>query len=323
MSSCFVDYIAAKQDWPREGLSTSRAGVAQRKTSVEGDPMMAVPLPAELYLQPEAFQRERRNVFGIAWLLLARANALRTPGDYVAHSLGGWPVFAMADWSGAPRAFRNVCRHQKLPLFDAGVGHCEQIRCRYHGWTYDTAGRFVSAPPQAAPTDGFARDLEPVVSEQFQGLLFVHLDDRPEPLARSITGLAPALAEVGLGSLAFRSETTTDVDANWKLVMEHALALEASGVTRRVEWPCTVLDVSAHGAVVHQVVARSFHRTRIHHHSYGTVLFGDEAMAQWKSGARSLQSALEAGAAPALPESPALERFRGLVRAAHEQGTSL
>jgi len=278
------------------------------------------PLPAALYTGPEAFQRERRSVFQNAWLLLARADALRRPGDYIAQSLGGWPVFAIADPSGAPKAFRNLCRHQKLPLFDAGAGQCEQIRCRYHGWTYDTAGRFVSAPPQVAPRDEHSHDLEAVAAERLHGLLFVHLDESPPALADDQPGLAAALANAKLETLEFCAETTTDVDANWKLVMEQALADPHSDAARAAGWPCLLIEAAGDGAVIHQVVARSYHRTRIHHHHYGAPAVVERTAARvapWKSDAVARQAALEAGSVVPMPRAPELEGFLSRVRAAH------
>ena len=278
------------------------------------------PLPAELYTRPETFQRERRGVFESAWLLLARAGALKRPGDYVAQNLGGWPVFAIAEAGGAPRAFRNVCRHQKLPLFDSGAGHCEQIRCRYHGWTYDTNGRFISAPPQVAPGGDLSHDLEPVATEQLQGLLFVHLGQDAPALADSLPALASALTEVGLETLGFQAEITTDIDANWKLVMEQAIEASVPDITRTAAWPCLILDRMDGGAVLHQVIARSFRRTRIHHHHYGASGAGEAAATHadhWKAGALARQSALESDAAAAPPISPELESFRNRIRAAH------
>ena len=285
---------------------------------------LSEPLPAELYTRPEAFQRERRSVFESAWLLLARRGALARPGDYVAQSLGGWPVFAVADASAAPRAFRNVCRHQKLPLFDGGPGHCEQIRCRYHGWTYDTAGRFISAPPQVAPSGDLLRDLERVAMQESHGLLFVHLGEGAPGLADSLPALVSALTEARLGALGFRTETTSDIEANWKHVVEQALVTGVSGVTRSVEWPCLILDRADDGAVLHQVIARSFHRTRIHHHHYGAPGAVEAAATQvdrWKAGALARQAAVETHAVAASPTSPELESFRGRVRAAHLGGS--
>ncbi|HKF73918.1 MAG TPA: Rieske 2Fe-2S domain-containing protein [Stellaceae bacterium] len=271
------------------------------------------PLPPELYTGPEAFLRERRSVFGNAWLLLARADAIRTPGDYIAESLGGWPVLAIADARGAPCAFRNVCRHQRLPLFDSGRGHCEQIRCRYHGWTYDIAGRFISAPPPVAPSGELSPDLERISAQPLHGLLFVHLDDDPPALAVSV----PALAEARLETRGFHAEITNDIAANWKLVMEQALADARDDVVRVVEWPCVIFDLIDGGAVLHQVVARSFHRTRIHHHHYGApaaLEWSAACVARWRAGALARQAALEAGVAAALPASVELEVFRNRLR---------
>ena len=281
------------------------------------------PLPADLYTQPEAFQSERRHLFGDAWLLLARAGVLAKPGDYVAQSLGGWPVFAVADPGGAPRAFRNVCRHQKLPLFDSGAGHCEQIRCRYHGWTYDIAGRFLTAPPAVAPSGELSSGLERIAAETLHGLLFVHLDDDPPPLVEALPALASTLAEARLEVRGFRTETTTDIDANWKLVMEQILAEPPFDGARTIAWPGVVLEVVGDKAVLHQVIARSFHRTRVHHHRYGAVGAGDDVaarVARWNADALARQAALAAGSDLVLPGSPELEGFRNRVRAAHVEG---
>lgn len=294
----------------------------------------AAALPASLYTRPEAFQRERRAVFASRWLLLARETALEAPGDHVAATLGGWPVFAIAEEADAPGlvrrgAFRNVCRHQGLPLFDPGAGHCEQIRCRYHGWTYDLAGRFVSAPPKVAPSDPAdpRHHLERVGAAGFEGLLFVHLGAAPPPLETSLDALGPALAAAGFGALRFEGERATDIDANWKVVVEQSLAACPPDIARTLQWPCTILDAVPGGAVLHQVIARAFQRTRIVHHVYAEP--GAEARAAkllaetsrqaeaLKTASAAAQAALESGIAPAFAESPALAAFRALVRQAH------
>jgi nitrite reductase/ring-hydroxylating ferredoxin subunit len=279
-------------------------------------------LPAELYTRPEAFQQERRRVFGDAWLLLGRTDILAKPGDYVAQSLGGWPLFAIADPEGSARAFRNVCRHQKLPLLDSGVGHCTQIRCRYHGWTYETTGRFLTAPPPVAPSGELSPALEPVMAEALHGLLFVHLDHDPPALVDALPALAAALRGPTLQACRFQAETGTDIDANWKLVMEQILSERPSDIERTVAWPSLVLETRGNGTVLHQVIARSFHRTRIHHHQYGAIVVEEVAarVAQWKAGAVARQAALEAGGALAVPGSPELEDFRRRVRTAHAEG---
>jgi len=282
-------------------------------------------LPPALYAGPEAFQRERRTIFQKAWLLLARGDLLRAPGAYVAQSIGGWPVFAVADAAGEPGAFRNVCRHQGLPLFDTGAGRCVEIRCRYHGWTYGADGRFMSAPPQVMPPDpdNAMHQLERVASTLFRGLLFIHLDGASAPLEPAAGELAAALADVDVDALPFHGETVTDIDANWKIVMEQALAAAPAGAGRRYGWPTLVLDIGDGEVVIHQVIPRAFQRTRIHHHHYaagGGAALVERTTAEaavLKTASIAAQAQCAQGLAPALPSTPTLADFRDRVRVAH------
>ncbi len=279
-----------------------------------------------LYAGPEAFQRERRTVFQDSWLLLARVDALRTPGAYVALSLGGWPVFAIADADGVPRVFRNVCRHQGLPLLDTGDGACEQIRCRYHGWTYGTDGRLVTAPPQVMPPDPAdpVHQLERVAAKHFHGLLFAHLGASPIPVETALGDLEAALAAAAFQARPFRAETVSDIDANWKIVVEQALAVAPPGISRRNIWPNLVLDTFADGVVIHQVVPRAFQRTRVHHHLYADIASGAPLLDRTTREAELLTSACTAAQAqcgagrPAtVALTPSLATFRDRVRSAH------
>ena len=264
-------------------------------------------LPAALYLRPEAFQRERRQVFQSAWLMLARAEQVREPGHYVAQSLGGWPLFAIADAGGAPHAFRNVCRHQGLPLFDSGAGRCAEIRCRYHGWSYDEHGNFRGAPPQSAPLDPAdpLHHLETVATAVVHGLLFVHLGSPAGP---------PALADA-LEALAFAGESSVDCDANWKLVIEEMLRRQPSNGARAFLWPTLFVDTAADGAIVHQVIPRAFQRTRIQHHQYAAADIPD--LEEVRNAALALQAGLARGKEISDDGNVEVTAFRDRIRQAH------
>jgi nitrite reductase/ring-hydroxylating ferredoxin subunit len=266
----------------------------------------------EFYLRPENFARERRAIFATAWLPLGRGDRLAAPGDYICASLGGWPVFAIRDETGACAAFRNQCRHQGLAVLESGTGNCAELRCRYHGWRYDFAGRFRAAPPLSAPADPGdpMHNLAAVAAESWAGLVFVHFGAAPPPLRAGLED-APDLA-----GLRCHAEIATDIEANWKIVVEHCLGL-SEAVGRRYLFPCLVIAGPADGVVVWQVIARSFQRTRLVAHCYEAASgAGAERAAQAvQRSAAERQVGLAAGGDIAPPPSPDLRAFHHYLRA--------
>ena len=284
-------------------------------------------LPAAWYTKPEPFSRERRKIFAETWLLLGRRAQLARPGDYLAVSIAGWPVLALADAGGAAHAFRNVCRHQGLPIFDSGAGHCDRLRCRYHGWTYDFAGRFLDAPPASAPADPAdpGHGLERIALAEGQGLMFVYLGrgDAPPLAATAGLDLAPA-------GLRFQAEPATDMMANWKLAVERYLALPApAGVERFWRWPNLIVETSAAGVTLIALVPRAFQRSLAVRYLFADAALDAPALAALaecdaeraqavKAGAEADHAALAAGACIAWAASATLEDFRRRLRAVHD-----
>jgi len=243
---------------------------------------------AAAYTQGERFQLERRRLFAEAWLPFCASGQLSGPGAFVTHALGGWPLLAIRGPDGVARAFRNVCRHQGMPVLEKPAGSCEALRCRYHGWTFDLTGAFVSAPPLVAPPDPDAaiHHLDDLSLDEAGGIIQVRGRAR-EPVP------APRLEPGG----RFIDAATTDVDANWKTVVECLLADPAW----RFTWPIAFQRET----VVRQIVPRSFARTRVI-----DLRFGDAATdaATLKVGAEALQARRAAGDGAA--ETPAVEAFR-------------
>ena len=168
-------------------------------------------LDATAYSDPMTFQAERKAIFGTGWQMVGPSAGFTADGSYAALGLGGWPLFAIRGADGVIRAFRNVCSHQKMPVLDNGRGQCDQIRCRFHGWTYDTLGNLISAPQPVAPADGDLNNhpLEELRVEVIGGLVFVRLNasnlDKPVmPNPHAITGLAHCQVE------------TSSLTQNWK-----------------------------------------------------------------------------------------------------------
>jgi nitrite reductase/ring-hydroxylating ferredoxin subunit len=275
-------------------------------------------LPPEWYTRPEAFARERGAVFASAWQLLGRRDQVGKAGDYLAATLGGWSVFAMLGEDGELGAFHNLCRHQGLPVLDSGAGQCETLRCRYHGWTYDRQGRFLKAPAAVAPADTAdpRHHLARIALATADGLVFIAVERHPPALAASVDGTGL------LDRLACGGEIAIDIDANWKLVVEHRLAAGPERV--RWSWPALVVETVASGAIVQQLMPRAFRRTRLVSHVYAPAGADTPAIldAARRTGetitaeCQEQQRALEAGGT--IPSGrPHLAPFRARLHAAH------
>src|SRR5687767_4611727 len=77
------------------------------------------------------------------WHPLARSSELEE-GGMLAVSFAGEPILLVRGPAGV-YALEDRCAHRQVPLHE-GVVLDGLVRCGYHGWTYDAAGRCVDVP---------------------------------------------------------------------------------------------------------------------------------------------------------------------------------
>jgi phenylpropionate dioxygenase-like ring-hydroxylating dioxygenase large terminal subunit len=205
-------------------------------------------MDSAIYTQGDAFQAEKRTIFSTCWLPLCAEGQVAEPGQFVSASVGGWSVFAVRGKDGEVRVLRNACRHQNMPVVGTPAGTCETFRCRFHGWTYDLEGKFLSAPPSMPPT-GADNNLQELATTIEQGIVFFLMEE----------GAAkPSLAPLG----AYGNTITTDMACNWKIAGE-----ELKAALPDATWHGPLLAVQS--GLVHQIVPHTFLRTKLLTHSFG------------------------------------------------------
>jgi choline monooxygenase len=179
--------------------------------------LLPLNLAAAAYVDASAYERERQAIFRRHWQMLGSAAQVAEPGQYVAAEVAGWKLFALRGRDGTLRAFHNVCRHRGARLLAEGAGRCDVLRCPYHLWLYDEAGRLRRAPwfGDAPGFDVADWPLEPVHVEVWRGLLFVAIDP-VEPLLRQLGDLPEELADVPLEDYAVTAERHFAMTSNWK-----------------------------------------------------------------------------------------------------------
>ena len=143
---------------------------------------------------------ERDAVFARTWQVVGRREQVAKPGAFLTADIAGEPVLVVRGEDGVLRAFFNVCRHRAAPVCTEECGTATKLRCRYHGWTYDLAGKLRGTPEFDGVQDFRKEDngLPPVAVAEWGPFVWVHLT-RTARTAGRVPGSA-----AGVGGIARR-----------------------------------------------------------------------------------------------------------------------
>ncbi len=204
-----------------------------RPPSVDAGDLRIAPLsqaetiPSAWYTDADVHRLDAEAVIAAHWQYVGHESRLAEPGAYLTTSVADQPVVVVRGKDGALRAFYNVCRHRGGPLATAPCGRMKKgvLQCQYHGWTYRLDGSLLGVP-RFDRTDLFdKRDfgLVPVAVETWQGLVFVHLGEDPEPVAETYGPIGARIAPLDLAPFRFHQRVVYDVACNWKVYVDNYL----------------------------------------------------------------------------------------------------
>jgi choline monooxygenase len=182
-------------------------------------------IPAAWYFDPDLYEAERRHVFGDTWQVVGRADQVAAPGSYLTAVVAGEPLLVVRDADGTLRGFFNVCRHRAAPLLSEPCGTATKLRCPYHGWTYDLAGRLRGTPEFDGVADFRREDngLTPVRVGEWGPLVWAHLGTPEQPLEEFLAPLPGGEAARMLAGLRWHARREYDLACNWKVYVDNYL----------------------------------------------------------------------------------------------------
>lgn len=182
--------------------------------------------PSSWYSDPRVLELEQRTVFSRSWQMVARAEQVREPGQYITCDIAGEPILLVTDHGGVLRGFYNVCRHHAAAVMTESQGRAEHLRCPYHGWTYNLEGALVVAP-EFGGVCNFEKSINgliPIQTAIWHGWVFVKLDsDRPSLEEFFGNQLIDKLEGLSLGALQWLERRSYIVNCNWKVFIDNYL----------------------------------------------------------------------------------------------------
>jgi choline monooxygenase len=182
-------------------------------------------IPAAWYHDAGLAALERQTVFASTWQMVGRADQVAEPGSFFTLDLAGEPILVVRDQSGTLRAFHNVCRHRGARVVSQEQGCASRLRCHYHGWTYDLAGRLRGTPEFDGVSDFRREDngLSPIAVAVSGSLVWVHLGSAPEPIDEWLAPLQRRGHLEALAAFRWHARREYRLACNWKVYVDNFL----------------------------------------------------------------------------------------------------
>ena len=117
-------------------------------------------LPNAHYIDPAAFDEERKSVLFANWSGVGFAKDVPNEGDAMPVDFLGVPLLILRDHDGTVRVYQNTCRHRGMILVDEPRNIRGTIRCPYHSWCYGLDGQLRSTPHVGGPGQNIHADIK-------------------------------------------------------------------------------------------------------------------------------------------------------------------
>ncbi|WP_317055274.1 aromatic ring-hydroxylating oxygenase subunit alpha [Roseovarius rhodophyticola] len=181
-------------------------------------------LEARYYTDPAIFAQEMTGLLSRTWQFAGHQGQIPNVGDYFAFRIAGQNLFCIRGRDEVVRCFYNVCQHRAHELV-SGTGNTRVVVCPYHAWTYELTGG-LRAGPNIKSVPGFEKSqicLTEVRCEDFNGFLFVNLDDNAAPMDDWFPGVREELRAYvpNIDRLAPLEWVEIPENCNWKVSIEN------------------------------------------------------------------------------------------------------
>ncbi len=202
------------------GLTVGNA--VHHEDAIGTPPLRPTLVPVERYYSPAFAQLEADRMWPKVWQVACTVDHVAEPGDYFEYRCGPYSVLVVRGDDGILRAFQNVCRHRGNSLCAGAGAELRELRCGYHGWTWDLSGALKRVPNRK----GFGAlhmsefPLIRVSVDTWERLVFVNLDINAMPLVDYLEAMPDDIAWCGLGDFRCYATMTIEVDANWKTITD-------------------------------------------------------------------------------------------------------
>ncbi|MHA7834680.1 MAG: aromatic ring-hydroxylating oxygenase subunit alpha [Algiphilus sp.] len=179
------------------------------------------PLDTSRYTSRAFHDREMQKLWPKVWQFACREEQILEPGKHVLYEIGERSVIIMRGSDHKVRAFYNACMHRGRALRN-GAGTVGEIRCPFHGFTWDVNGGFKSLPCawDFKHLEGDKLHLPQLRCETWGGFVFVNFDDNAPPLSEQLRTVMEHFKDYGFERSCTLVHVQKRIPCNWKVGQE-------------------------------------------------------------------------------------------------------
>jgi phenylpropionate dioxygenase-like ring-hydroxylating dioxygenase large terminal subunit len=198
-------------------------------------------IPRDRYLRRDFHDLEVEKVWMRVWQVACRVDEIPATGDTWVHDIAGISVLVVRCGPSVIKAYRNACLHRGTQLRTV-VGNVAQLRCPFHGFTWELDGTFVGMPcdwdfPELDKDEFHLPELR---TATWGGFVFFTFDPKAPSLESYLEILPEHFASWPLDERYTAAHVVRHLRCNWKVALEafiesyhtvavHPQLLKASG----------------------------------------------------------------------------------------------
>ncbi len=178
-------------------------------------------IPAWFYTSPTFHQLEVDKLWSRVWQLACLEEEIPAVGDYHVYEIADRSFLIIRTADGI-KAFRNACLHRGRRLREANGSGAKNIRCAFHGWSWNLDGSLNEIPcawdfPSVTEAD-YA--LPEALVGTWHGFVFINPDLDAPPLAEHLAGLDEHFAAYPFEQRVKVAHVEKIMRVNWKACQE-------------------------------------------------------------------------------------------------------
>jgi phenylpropionate dioxygenase-like ring-hydroxylating dioxygenase large terminal subunit len=183
-------------------------------------------VPLDGYISRDILDLERQRMWPRVWLLVAREEQFKIPGDYVTFEIAGESIVVVLNKRQTLRAFYNVCQHRGRRLLQKESGNLgSQFVCGFHAWRYDLDGTptYIRNSEDWEGCEQFseaALSLKQVRLDTWGGWVWICMDPDAEPLPEYLAPIPELASNFEFDRTRIGWYKTVVTPCNWKTTVD-------------------------------------------------------------------------------------------------------